>query len=1172
MTTPNNPMPAHFLQNFVFAQWYLLDLETLDVGVAASLLSGENGAGKTTIFDAIQFVLMGGDQRRISYNAASDGKASGRSARSYALGEFKENDVTTFERESANTYIFLNWYDHHQQPYSFGVSIHATQQSASIETRGHIIKGRHVSEVDLLSSEDTFLPWREFVDRMKSTAKEYRGSMSYEMIDGARIMREKFAEMMSVDQTRSGKIEPEMLVKTLSSALQLKMDSPIDSFIRDFILPPQPIETEQLREDLLEHRRIEDEIARAESHKLAREVLITETDKVTRHRADAHFELWVSQEAEAARLDEQNSGLEDRLDQQLDKFDEAERTIKQQTPRLPELKQRHEDALIAWQNSDAASLSKTVEAAQQNVTQATTSFAELNTSLRKAVGDISRQRFADTLDIMSFEQLAEQWAECADLLAGADVESLSPSGHENTAKVTATLLDVQSVFDEISTRLETADKDVSHELKRIKEHGNALQSRVERLKNGLSDIHTSTSIVIELFKKKGIQSLPVCDVCEITDPEWQEAVESYLGPNREALVVASDDFDDALEAYEAAQKQDPRLKRARLINPDLALRENKAPTVGMASTLIDTEDSVARGFMNIILDRTKMAATREELRQERKALMASGLTAGGATIGGASRIDGLLIGKHAKTQQLDRLETELGDLVQRISRFHAPATTLSKLNQQWAGLCADITDGAIALQEKSQSLAAYEQKLSDAREQLQPLTSEDERLKSAKERAARDYDECGRKITQAEGDKQQAESAIRSLKNELEQVLPEMEKAKEQRRKTEASELHDVNKALERWEAYEQKHEGCEGHYSLIRNEAEREKHAARERELRSRGNLREKVIEFTNAFSEDIANRAELLEAAKPEGDDPEVYRLIKTDCADWVDRILAAQLLDHRHAAQEAAEKMEMNFRGIIVGELQNRFEQMRYTFQQLNSVLKRIPFHDNIYSFHFKLRETESLATVYEYITTVDKEQTELVGTLFEKDSEHPALELLKEALISGDDLINEIRDYRSFFQYDMKMRNPSTGEERRVTEMQSTGSGGEKQTPAYIALAASFMNVYTIRENSPRGASLVLLDEAFNNMDGGNASGAVAFLKEIGLQLIVAAPPEVTLKIGKEMDQIYTICREGRDVVIDHTKIFEGGHKLIDQRNPVYHPELVTERAAELKAKSETVTGV
>jgi flagellar biosynthesis GTPase FlhF len=682
----------------------------------------------------------------------------------------------------------------------------------------------------------------------------------------------------------------------------------------------------------------------------------------------------------------------------------------------------------------------------------------------------------------------------------------------------------------------------------------------------------ATSLTIELLKQKGIQAVPVCDVCEITNSEWQEAVESYLGPNREALVVAKEDFGHALEIYEATQKQSPRIRRARLINPDLALRENKSPTAGMVSTLIETQDPVARGFMNIILDRTKMAATRDELRRERKALMASGLTAGGATIGGTSQIDGLLIGKHAKAQQLERLGKELDSLARRVARFNGPATTLSKLNRQWAGFCAAVTDGAVALQEQSQSLAAYEETLSHAREQLQPLTSEDVRLRSAKEKADQDYHDCNEKITQARNDKLQAEGTIKSLKADLEQVRPVLEKAQEHRRKTEASELHDTNKALERWEAYEQKHEGAEGCYALIRNEAEGKRNTAREKELRSRGDLHVKVIEFTNAFSEDIANRAELLGAAKPANDDPDAYFTIKTGCTDWVERILTAQLLDHRQAAHEAAEKMEMNFRGIIVGELQNRFEQMRYTFQQLNSVLKRIPFHDNIYSFHFKLRETESLATVYEYITTVDKEQTELVGTLFEKDSEHPALELLKEALISGDDLINEIRDYRSFFQYDMKMRNPNTGEERRVTEMQSTGSGGEKQTPAYIALAASFMNVYKIRENSPRGAALVLLDEAFNNMDGGNASGAVAFLKEIGLQLIVAAPPEVTLKIGKEMDQIYTICREGRDVVIDHTKIFEGGHKLIDQRNPVYHPELVTERAAALKAKSETVTGV
>ena len=90
----------------------------------------------------------------------------------------------------------------------------------------------------------------------------------------------------------------------------------------------------------------------------------------------------------------------------------------------------------------------------------------------------------------------------------------------------------------------------------------------------------------------------------------------------------------------------------------------------------------------------------------------------------------------------------------------------------------------------------------------------------------------------------------------------------------------------------------------LIRNEAEGKKNTAWEKELRSRGDLHVKVIQFTNDFSEDIANRAELLGAAKPENDDSDAYSVIKTDCTDWVERILEAQLLDHRQAAQEAAE----------------------------------------------------------------------------------------------------------------------------------------------------------------------------------------------------------------------------------------------------------------------------
>ncbi|TOE88771.1 hypothetical protein, partial [Vibrio parahaemolyticus] len=96
--------------------------------------------------------------------------------------------------------------------------------------RGHIIKGYHVTESDLLSDEGNFLPWVDFVEHMKRTAKGLNGAMRYETVDGARIIREKIAELMSRNQTRTGRIESNLLVKTLSSALQLKMDSPIDVF------------------------------------------------------------------------------------------------------------------------------------------------------------------------------------------------------------------------------------------------------------------------------------------------------------------------------------------------------------------------------------------------------------------------------------------------------------------------------------------------------------------------------------------------------------------------------------------------------------------------------------------------------------------------------------------------------------------------------------------------------------------------------------------------------------------------------------------------------------------------------------------------------------------------------------------------------------------------------
>ena len=90
-----------------------------------------------------------------------------------------------------------------------------------------------------------------------------------------------------------------------------------------------------------------------------------------------------------------------------------------------------------------------------------------------------------------------------------------------------------------------------------------------------------------------------------------------------------------------------------------------------------------------------------------------------------------------------------------------------------------------------------------------------------------------------------------------------------------------------------------------------------------------------------------------------------------------------------------------------------------------------------------------------------------------------------------------------------------------------SGSETQVPYYVAIAASFYQLYRYG-NSVR---LMLLDEAFDKMDDERIQSMMDFFNGLDLQVILATPPAKIEVIGEKVGTILTAIRVGQNSIVE-----------------------------------------
>jgi len=111
--------------------------------------------------------------------------------------------------------------------------------------------------------------------------------------------------------------------------------------------------------------------------------------------------------------------------------------------------------------------------------------------------------------------------------------------------------------------------------------------------------------------------------------------------------------------------------------------------------------------------------------------------------------------------------------------------------------------------------------------------------------------------------------------------------------------------------------------------------------------------------------------------------------------------------------------------------------------------------------------------------------------------------------------------------------------------NTKSGGETQTPFYIAVLASFAQLYRIHDASAYGNTmrLVLFDEAFNKMDSERIVESIHLLRKMNLQAIICTPPDKLPDIMPVADKTLLVLKEKYNMqIVPYSKELEA---LIDE---------------------------
>lgn len=942
------------------------------------LLSGENGAGKSTLLDAIQFVVT---CSKVHFNKAAHEKGK-RNLNSYMRCKTGREDRPYERSGEITSHIALEfWEEGRKQFFIVGAVMDSASEEKEPNVGWYLLENRRLADELFLRG-----------NQVKSISV-FRGTNK-----GIKIFANTQTEAKKMVQARFGRLEDKFF-SLIPKALAFKPIHDIKDFVYSYVLDEKEVNIDALKENVRSYQDLE-RMLQDVKNRIAKLEAINEKEAEVENglRRDRFQEYYL------ARVDVELT-QEARGDAKA-RRDGAQMREKEQKRREEELQEaRRQRQQLITDLSVELNTDKEYQALHELEQQETVlkgllaadkeEMKALHKAVKAALADVQKLLQVKDADgcVKEYAAFLEKLEECESLvdvsLCLEKVLSYKKNMYEKVlrklAETRVELNGCQKELSDLKNRIEQLEK------KRLTYPDSVTQLR-QRIKEQLRQVGRSTEVRV------------LCELLDIVNPAWQNAVEGYLNNQRFYLLVEPEDFDLALSVYDR-MRENRKAYGVGLINTGKLEKYDEVPA-GSLAEVVTSASIWAKRYVNMVLGKVHMCQKYQDLKLYPVAI----------------------------TRQCMRYQNHVVSAI-KPEVYETPyigaEAYLRQLEQ-----CRRQQE---ALQEQE---AALEEKISQLEFVTKPLDT------------AADVD--------------------------LKYRLP----ALEEKRKHE-KQLADCREAMK-----------C-----LHANQTLIQKRLHLEELQRSMSQL-----------------DTEIREAVMLQGY-PEFL-------AEY-DKLKNSRLLEYEEKVYKARQAAEDEFREQFLSRLQENIKQAQNEFKELNRSLGEIHFSREQYEFLYE--PSRKLKKFYQMIMDdFNVMQGESIFSSLFSQNHREVIEELFEKLALDDEnsakTLEEYTDYRTYMDYDIKI----TGEDQSYmlySKVSREKSGGETQTPFYITVAASFMQLY---RNSIGGDAigLVMLDEAFNNMDDERISGVLEFLTHSNLQVIIAASPDKIQYIGPAVKKVLLVLQDDK----------------------------------------------